>query len=92
MKGEYTIRIYDQDLCIGWIDNGGYKTPSKYINWKELITDLKNNGLTIIEWSFSNIGQCYFLKVKGTYTGTIKYSVVIDFPDTSNIPLNTQIQ
>ena len=72
VSGSYIIRIYDQDLCFDWVDKGGYKTPNKYINKKELIEDLKNNGLEIIQFAFSSFGACYFFEVKGEYKGKIK--------------------
>jgi hypothetical protein len=70
----YIIRIYDQDLCIGWIDKGGYFTPQKHIDGKELLKNLKENGLKVIKFAFSSIGSCYFVEVKGTYKGSLEFS------------------
>ena len=70
----YVIRIYDQDLCSGWIDKGGYSTPQKHIDGKELLKNLKENGLEVIKFAFSSFGACYFIEVKGTYKGSIDFS------------------
>jgi len=72
VSGSYIIRIYEQDLCFDWVDKEGYKTPNKYINKKELIEDLKNNGLEIIQFAFSSVGACYFFEVNGEYKGKIE--------------------
>lgn len=74
--GSYIIRIYDQDLCGGWIDKGGYKTPNNYLNKNELIKDLQFNGLQIVKWTFSFFGDCYFFEVKGQYKGSVKYKKI----------------
>lgn len=71
--GSYIIRIYDQSLCIDWIDKGGYSVPKKYITKKELVEDLKNSGLKIIKFSFSSFSSCYFFEVEGEYKGKIDY-------------------
>jgi hypothetical protein len=77
MKNEttdsYIIRIYQQDLCIRWIDRGGYQTPSKCISQAELIEDLKKNGLEIVKFTYSTYGGCYFFEVKGKYSGNIEF-------------------
>ena len=73
VSGSYIIRIYDQDLCSDWIDRGGYLTPNKYISKKELVEDLKANGLKIVQFTFSSFGACYFFEVKGRYKGSIEY-------------------
>lgn len=69
----YIIRIYDQDLCSEWERNGCLSIAGKYISKIELIEDLKNNGLKIIRFGFSNLGACYFFEVQGEYNGDIKY-------------------
>ena len=73
VSGSYIIRIYDQDLCSDWVDRGGYSTPNRYINKKELIEDLKSNGLQIVQFAFSSLGACYFFEVKGEYEGNVEY-------------------
>ena len=69
----YIIRIFDQDLCIDWLDMGRYKIPNRYISKEEFLADLKDNGLEIVRFAFSSFGACYFFEVKGEYKGSIKY-------------------
>jgi hypothetical protein len=45
---------------------------------KELIDDLKANGLTIHLISYSSFGDCFFIEVSGNYTGTVKTYHVTD--------------
>ena len=71
--GSYIIRIYDQDLCSDWTYKNGVGTPNKYIDKKELIENLKNNGLEIVQFAFSSFGACYFFEVKGDYIGDIEF-------------------
>jgi hypothetical protein len=71
--GSYVIRIYDQDLCSDWTYKNGLGTPNKYIDKKELIENLKNNGLEIVQFAFSSFGACYFFEVKGDYIGDIEF-------------------
>ena len=72
----YIIRIYDQDLCSDWTYKNGLGTPKKYINKKELIENLKSNGLEIVQFAFSSFGACYFFEAKGKYKGKIEYQTL----------------
>ena len=77
----YMIRIYDQDLCSDWKWNNGIGTPDKHIGRKELIKDLKTNGLNIIGFTFSSFGACYFFEVEGNYNGNIDYQKLVIKPN-----------
>ena len=72
----YIIRIYDQDLCSDWIDRGSFKTPNNYINRDQLFQDLQDHGLKILNSTFDQIGACYLIEVKGSYSGEIVYEIV----------------
>lgn len=86
MNGQdtYYIRIYEQDLCSDWIDIGVGRIPNKYIRKDDLIKDLKDNGLTIIQYTYSSFGGCYFFEVKGVYVGEVTYDVLETTPSFIN--------
>lgn len=69
----YIIRLYSQDLCEKWELINGVEYCKKSLTEKELIDNLKANGLEIIKYKFSSYGSCYLFKVKGEYTGNINF-------------------
>jgi len=74
------VRIDDKDLCSEWKEEDGLMVAGKILSYPELKKDLIDNGLIIIKAAHSSFGACFFLEVKGRYTGYLSVIGLEDDP------------
>lgn len=72
MNNSHIIKVYEQDLCSNWINKNGYYVPKEYIDAKQLIKNLEENGLKVLKFTYSLFSNCYFIEVIGEYNGNIE--------------------
>lgn len=67
----YLVKVYDQSL------------PADFRR-KDLLEDLTENGLAILNWTYSSFGGFYIFHVAGEYTGKVKIEKMAADPFTFN--------